>query len=405
MIDEFKRAGIDASFRAVDWSILLEKVKSFEYDAVILGWTSSGSTPPDLYQIWHSSMAVEGGSNHISFMDEEVDKLLTEYRGEFDAAKRKVIIDRIQEILYDLQPYTFVYAPKSLVRVRPALPQRDLVPDGRGRRSRSGGCRCRSRSTTDERRAARVRRAAHRAVRCRPSSRSPSSASRSSTSRRAIRSSSYLAGGLASGQAGISTQKIADVERAKAELRHELGLDRPIPVQYVDWLGSFVRGDLGRSLKDRQPVWDKIRERLPSRSLINLIALFSAYLVAVPLGIYSAVRPGTRLDQYLDRGDLHALRRAELLARRDADRVLLQRRLPALVPAGRPALAALLRGLVDLAPGRRRAAPPGVAALRHDARRLHRAVALPALVAARERAPGLHPHRARQGRARAHRRS
>ena len=114
VIDEFKRAGIDASFRAVDWSILLEKVKSFEYDAVILGWTSSGSSPPDLYQIWHSSMAVAGGSNHISFMDEEVDRLLTEYRGEFDAAKRKVIIDRIQEILYDLQPYTFVYAPKSL---------------------------------------------------------------------------------------------------------------------------------------------------------------------------------------------------------------------------------------------------------------------------------------------------
>jgi peptide/nickel transport system substrate-binding protein len=74
VIDEFKRAGIDAGFRAVDWSILLEKVKSFEYDAVILGWTSSGSAPPDLYQIWHSSMAVAGGSNHISFMDEEVDR-------------------------------------------------------------------------------------------------------------------------------------------------------------------------------------------------------------------------------------------------------------------------------------------------------------------------------------------
>ena len=107
----------------------------------------------------------------------------------------------------------------------------------------------------------------------------------------------YLSGGLASGQAGISTQKIADAERAKAELRHELGLDRPISVQYVDWLGRFVKGDLGRSLKDRQPVWDKVRERLPVTILINLVALLSAYLVAVPLGIYSAVRPGTRLDQ------------------------------------------------------------------------------------------------------------
>ena len=115
VIDEFKRAGIDASFRAVDWSIMLEKVKAFDYDAVILGWTSSGAQPPDLYQIWHSSMAVPGGSNHISYKNDEVDRLLTEYRTEFDPAKRKQMYDRVQEILYDDQPYTFVYAPKSLV--------------------------------------------------------------------------------------------------------------------------------------------------------------------------------------------------------------------------------------------------------------------------------------------------
>jgi peptide/nickel transport system substrate-binding protein len=114
VIDELKRAGIDASFRAVDWSIMLERVKHFDYDAVILGWTASGAQPPDLYQIWHSSMAVEGGSNHISFKDERVDKLLTDYRTEFDPAKRKEMYDQVQEILYDEQPYTFVYAPKSL---------------------------------------------------------------------------------------------------------------------------------------------------------------------------------------------------------------------------------------------------------------------------------------------------
>ena len=114
VIDEMKRAGIDASFRAVDWSIMLEKVKSFDYDAVILGWTSGGTQPPDLYQIWHSSQAVEGGSNHISYKNPEVDSLLEKYRVEFDAAKRKVLYDRVQEILYDEQPYTFVYSPQSL---------------------------------------------------------------------------------------------------------------------------------------------------------------------------------------------------------------------------------------------------------------------------------------------------
>jgi len=105
-----------------------------------------------------------------------------------------------------------------------------------------------------------------------------------------------LAGGLASGQAGMNSQKISDAERAK-QLRHELGLDRPIPVQYVDWPAHLVRGDLGRSLKDRQPVWDKVSERLPITMAIDALALMITYLIAVPLGIYSAVRTGSRLDQ------------------------------------------------------------------------------------------------------------
>ena len=113
-IDEFKRAGIDATFRAVDWSILLDKVRSLDYEAVILGWTSSGTTPPDLFQIWHSSQAVPGGSNYVSFKNAEVDGLLESYRIEFDAAKRKVLYDRVQEILYAEQPYTWVFAPKAL---------------------------------------------------------------------------------------------------------------------------------------------------------------------------------------------------------------------------------------------------------------------------------------------------
>src|SRR5512139_17610 len=83
----------------------------------------------------------------------------------------------------------------------------------------------------------------------------------------------YLAGGLASGTAGISTQKLADLARAKEELRRELGLDRPIPIQYGLWLGRLARGDLGQSMKDRQPVWDKIRARLPVTIGIEVLAL------------------------------------------------------------------------------------------------------------------------------------
>jgi peptide/nickel transport system permease protein len=108
----------------------------------------------------------------------------------------------------------------------------------------------------------------------------------------------YLAGGLESGTAGISTQKLADLARAKAELRRELGLDQPVPVQYARWLGRLVRGDLGRSMKDHQPVWEKIRARLPVTVGIEVLALLITYAIALPLGIYSAVRPGSVLDQF-----------------------------------------------------------------------------------------------------------
>ncbi len=108
----------------------------------------------------------------------------------------------------------------------------------------------------------------------------------------------FLSGGLAAGQTGISTQKLADLEKEKVALRRELGLDQPIPLQYVHWVGRLVRADLGTSLKDRQPVWDKIRPRLPVTIAIALISLVIMYAIAIPLGIYSAIRPGSRLDQF-----------------------------------------------------------------------------------------------------------
>jgi peptide/nickel transport system substrate-binding protein len=113
VIDGLKRAGIDASFRAVDWSILLEKVKNFDFDAVILGWGMSVLVP-DAYQVWHSSQAVPGGSNHVAYQNEEVDGILEEYRVTFDPDRRKQLYDRFQEILYQEQPYTFLFMQQAI---------------------------------------------------------------------------------------------------------------------------------------------------------------------------------------------------------------------------------------------------------------------------------------------------
>jgi peptide/nickel transport system substrate-binding protein len=114
VIDSFKRHGIDASFRSVDWSIMLANVGKFDYDAVVLGWTSSLGAPPDAYQLWHSSQAVEDGSNIVGFKNAEVDRILEEARVTFDAEKRKQLYWRFQEILYEQQPYTFLFAPAAV---------------------------------------------------------------------------------------------------------------------------------------------------------------------------------------------------------------------------------------------------------------------------------------------------
>jgi peptide/nickel transport system permease protein len=106
----------------------------------------------------------------------------------------------------------------------------------------------------------------------------------------------YFAGGLAAGASGASTDRLADIAAAKEKERKRLGLDRPLPVQYAKWLGRLVTLDLGESFKDKRPVWDKIRERLPVTIWLNVISIVLTYAIAIPLGIYSSVKPGTLLD-------------------------------------------------------------------------------------------------------------
>ena len=75
-----------------------------------------------------------------------------------------------------------------------------------------------------------------------------------------------------------------------AEMRHTLGLDRPMYVQYFDWVGGVVQGDFGFSWEYRRPVSDVIGERLPLTLMLAFTTLLFTYLIAIPIGIYSAVR-------------------------------------------------------------------------------------------------------------------
>lgn len=129
VVDEFRRAGIDASFREVDWSILLDRMRRFDYDAIILGWQFSPNDP-DLFQLWHSSQAIPGGSNHVSFRNAEADQILVDYRREFDKEKRIRLYRRLQEIILDEAPYTFLYMPKAISAVDRRFQHTTWYPTG-----------------------------------------------------------------------------------------------------------------------------------------------------------------------------------------------------------------------------------------------------------------------------------
>jgi peptide/nickel transport system permease protein len=79
-------------------------------------------------------------------------------------------------------------------------------------------------------------------------------------------------------------------------IRHELGLDRPYPIQYLSYLGRLARGDLGRSYKQKTQVTELILSRFPATLLLMVGAIFFELLIGIPAGIYAASRRGERAD-------------------------------------------------------------------------------------------------------------
>jgi peptide/nickel transport system permease protein len=82
----------------------------------------------------------------------------------------------------------------------------------------------------------------------------------------------------------------------KAALSRQLGLDQPIHVQYLRWMGGVLRGDLGRSIRNNQPVIEDVGRRIRPSVELALLAIVIALVVAFPLGILSAARRNTAVD-------------------------------------------------------------------------------------------------------------
>jgi peptide/nickel transport system substrate-binding protein len=108
-----KRIGIDVKIRVLEWSSMLTNyIDKKNFDVVLMGW--SLSQDPDQFDIWHSSKTGVKELNFISYSNKEVDRLLELGRGTFDRKKRQAAYFRMQEIIAEEQPYTFLYVPDAL---------------------------------------------------------------------------------------------------------------------------------------------------------------------------------------------------------------------------------------------------------------------------------------------------
>ncbi len=90
----------------------------------------------------------------------------------------------------------------------------------------------------------------------------------------------------------------ATPEAIKA-VRTELGLDDSLPIRYLHWVGDALTGDFGRSYRTNEPVSQAIVERLPVTAEIGLLAIVIALAIAIPVGILSAYRAGSRTDKLI----------------------------------------------------------------------------------------------------------
>ncbi|OWV94997.1 peptide ABC transporter permease [Rhizobium sp. R72] len=94
----------------------------------------------------------------------------------------------------------------------------------------------------------------------------------------------------------MSGERVMAPER-HAQVMHDLGLDRPVYVQYLDYLGNVVQGDLGSSIVTKRPVLQEFGSLFPATLELSLCAIIFAIVLGIPAGVFAAVKRGTWFDQ------------------------------------------------------------------------------------------------------------
>jgi peptide/nickel transport system substrate-binding protein len=126
---QLREIGIDVTLELYEWSVFLKDfINARHFDACILGWGLS--VDPDAYEIWHSSQ-IENGFNFVSYRNPEADRLWEEGRREYNFQKRKEIYWRIDELIAEDQPYTFLYVPLSIAALQKKFFLLEKAPSGK----------------------------------------------------------------------------------------------------------------------------------------------------------------------------------------------------------------------------------------------------------------------------------
>ena len=126
-----KSIGIKMKIRVLEWSAMISSfIGKRRFEAVLMGWFLTRD--PDNYDIWHSSKTREGEFNFIGYKNSEVDSLLEEGRRVFDEKERAKIYHKVHELIYDDQPYLFLYSAEILPIVHKRFHNVEASPIGIG---------------------------------------------------------------------------------------------------------------------------------------------------------------------------------------------------------------------------------------------------------------------------------
>ncbi len=108
----WKKIGVKCNTQVFEWAVFLSDfVNTGDFDAVVLGW--SMGIDPDLYQIWHSSQAGPQQLNFVGYKSLRADELIVRIRQEYNRDRQRQLTHELHRLIYEDQPYTFLYAPLS----------------------------------------------------------------------------------------------------------------------------------------------------------------------------------------------------------------------------------------------------------------------------------------------------